>query len=296
MMTDEAFRAYREQCGAAITTALEVCLPQAASERLRQAMHYVALGKSKRIRSLLVYAAGQAVAAPAAALHSPGCAVELIHSASLAQDDLPAIDNDDLRRGVPACHKAFDEATTILTGDALILLAFQVLAQDRQIPDPARLQIIGTLAAACGACGMVGGQAMDIAAVAQPIDLPALEQIHRHKTGALIRASVQVGALCASDVSAEATQHLAHYADCIGLAFQVQDDVLDVTGQTQELGKHAGKDAAQHKPTYPALLGLSEAKDLAQKLVQEALDQLTGFDQQADPLRQLAGYIIQRTC
>ncbi|MEM6406074.1 MAG: (2E,6E)-farnesyl diphosphate synthase [Pseudomonadota bacterium] len=296
MMSDADFQAFHATCCTQVEVALKAHLPDPAHapHRLYQAMQYAVLGKGKRIRPLLVYAAGQAVGAEHAWLHHPACAVELVHAFSLVHDDLPAMDDDDLRRGMPTCHKQFDEATAILAGDALLTLAYQVLAE-APLPDPqANLTMLRDLFAASGAQGLVAGQALDIDAVGKPIDLPHLEHIHIHKTGLLIRACVRLGVLCGKDVAAETEQHLDRYAKCIGLAFQVQDDVLDVVGNTRDTGKQSGKDAAANKPTYPALLGLQGARHMAQRLVDEALAELADFDEQADPLRQVAHYIVQR--
>lgn len=297
MSIDPTFQAYRQQSCERVTTALEACLPKAAysPQRLHEAMRYAVLGGGKRIRPLLVYAAGQAVGAPHERLEKPSCAVELIHASSLVHDDLPSMDDDMLRRGVPTCHIAFDEATAILVGDALLMLAYQVLAQDSTQSDAVRVQMVTELAQASGSRGMVGGQALDIAAVGQQIDLTQLENMHIHKTGALIRASVHLGVLSGTDVAPEIQQHLDRYAKYIGLAFQVQDDVLDVIGKESDTGKHIGKDAAAYKPTYPALLGLHGAREMAEQLLQDALAELADFDERAEPLRQLAHYIIQRT-
>ncbi len=296
MMSDTAFQAFHATCCAQVDATLKAHLPDPthAPHRLHQAMHYAVLGKGKRIRPLIVYAAGHAVAAERDWLHHPGCVVELVHAFSLVHDDLPAMDDDDLRRGKPTCHRQFDEATAILAGDALLTLACQVLAE-APLPDPQiNLTMLHHLLRASGTQGMVGGQALDIDAVGKPVDLPHLEHIHIHKTGMLIRACVHLGMLCGPAITAVAEQHLDRYAKCIGLAFQVQDDVLDVVGDTRNTGKQSGKDAAADKPTYPALLGLQGARNMAQRLVQEALAELADFDQKADPLRQVAHYIVQR--
>jgi farnesyl diphosphate synthase len=246
---------------------------------------------------MLVYAGGQAFGVPQEQLDGAACAVELIHAYSLVHDDLPAMDDDDLRRGQPTCHKAYDEATAILAGDALQTLAFQVLVQDKalSVPPETRLQMVETLACASGSHGMAGGQALDLAAVGQELDLPQLENLHIHKTGALIRAAVRLGTLAAPDAPAEAIDRLDHYAKCIGLAFQVQDDILDVLGETAVIGKTQGKDAASGKPTYPALLGLEEAREKAEQLVADALDSLSGIGDEVSPLRALARYIVERS-
>jgi len=293
-MSETVFKDYQ----ARVEQALDQRLPgsEILPSRLHQAMRYALLGGGKRIRPVLVYAAGAAVGVDAGRLDGPACAVELIHAYSLIHDDLPAMDNDDLRRGKPTCHKAFDEATAILAGDALQTLAFQILSQDPTMaPDHhVRLRLLQTLAQAAGSRGLVGGQAIDLAAVGQELNLAELENMHIHKTGALIRASVLMGALNQPAITAEALQRLDHYAKCIGLAFQICDDILDVTADTQTLGKTQGADIALHKPTYPALLGLDGACRHAQILYQEALDSLTWLDASADLLRWLARYIVDR--
>ncbi len=266
------------------------CLPAATIQptRLHEAMRYAVLNGGKRIRPVLVYVAGTAVGAPLAALDHAACAVELIHAYSLVHDDLPCMDDDDLRRGKPTCHKAFDEATALLVGDALQSLAFQTLAQSQSI------EMINVLATAIGSRGMAGGQALDIDAVGKSLNLIELENLHIHKTGALIRASVKMGALAKSNLSADILQALDHYAKCIGLAFQIQDDILDETTDTETLGKPQGSDRAHNKPTYPSLLGLQGSRKMAEELIDNALNSLTIFDEAADPLRQLAHYIIDR--
>lgn len=263
---------------------------------LHQAMRYAVLGGGKRIRPVLVYLAGHAVSASPEMLDGPACAVEFIHAYSLIHDDLPAMDNDDLRHGRPACHKAFGEALAILAGDALQALAFQVLAQDpAMIPNPAiRLRMQGILAQAAGSRGMAGGQAIDLAAVGQELTLAELENMHIHKTGALIRASVLMGALSQPAVESTTLERLDHYAKCIGLAFQIQDDILDVMGDTLTLGKTSGVDRVLNKPTYPALLGLEGAREHARMLHEKALASLEPLDGKADPLRWVAAYIVER--
>ena len=279
-------------------TALEKLLPAPGipPQRLHEAMRYATLGEGKRVRPVLVYGAGQAVGADPACLDAPACAVELIHAYSLVHDDLPAMDNDDLRRGLPTCHKAYDEATAVLVGDALQTLAFRTLSHDGALSAPAevKLRMIDELALASGSRGMAGGQALDIGAIGRNIDLAQLENMHIHKTGALIRASVRLGGLCAEEVSAEKFNRLDRYAKCIGLAFQVRDDILDVEGETSVLGKTRGKDAAADKPTYPSLLGMQEAREMADRLLEDALENLQDFDERAEPLRALARYIVGR--
>ncbi len=264
--------------------------------KLHEAMRYCALDGGKRVRPFLVYAAGRALGAELEWLDAPACAVELIHVYSLVHDDLPAMDDDDLRRGKPTCHIAYGEAVAVLTGDALQSLAFQILATaPGAIPPEKRLRMVEVLARASGSRGMCGGQAIDLAAVGQRLDLPALENMHIHKTGALIRASVTLGALAAPEVDETRLKRLDHYAKCIGLAFQIQDDILDVVGDTTTLGKPQGADQALDKPTYPALLGLDGARERARELYEEAIESLASFDEQADPLRWIADYIVSRS-
>ncbi len=265
-------------------------------ERLHQAMRYAVLNGGKRIRPVLTYAAGHALGVPLANLDAPACAVELIHAYSLVHDDLPAMDDDDLRRGKPTCHKAFDEATAILAGDALQALAFQVLAHGQtHIPAEQRLQMLDALAIASGSRGMAGGQAIDLDSVGKTLNVAELENMHVHKTGALIRASVKLGALCQMNIDSVTLKNLDHYAKCIGLAFQIQDDILDVEGDTETLGKMQGADQALNKPTYPALVGLDSARQMAHELHEDALNSLADMGENAEPLRWLADYIIQRT-
>lgn len=263
---------------------------------LVRAMRYAVLGGGKRLRPLLVYAAGTALGAPLDALDIPASAVELIHAYSLVHDDLPSMDNDDLRRGRPTCHIAFGEATAILAGDALQALAFEVLASQAApaIGAGLRLEMLRTLGAACGAHGMAGGQAIDLAAVGRTLDLPALENMHAHKTGALIRASVRLGALSAGCEDAGMLDALEHYGHAVGLAFQVRDDILDVEGETQALGKTAGKDAASAKPTFPSVIGMDASCAHLRELVEEALAALQPLGERAAPLAELARYVAER--
>lgn len=281
----------QQQVQADLSTLLPLPIEPAA--RLKQAMRYSALNGGKRVRATLVYAAAYAINAQIhPSINELACAVELIHTYSLVHDDLPAMDDDALRRGKPTCHIAFDEATAILAGDALQALAFECLATCT-LPADLRCHLLLELAQAAGAVGMVAGQDMDIAAENHAIDLPALEAIHRYKTGALIRASVRLGALAAGASSAQLAA-LDAYAAAIGLAFQVHDDILDIEGDTNELGKQQGADLARHKSTYPSLLGLAAAKAYASNLCENALQALASFDIQANTLRTLAKYIIQR--
>ncbi len=232
-----------------------------AAPRLHEAMRYSVLGGGKRLRPLLVYITGEALGAAAADLDAPATAVELIHAYSLIHDDLPAMDDDDLRRGLPTCHRAFDEGTAILAGDALQALAFSVLAaQSTGLADDTRVRMLTVLADAIGLGGMAGGQAIDLDAAGRPSDPAHIERMHRRKTGALIRASVELGALAAAGIDEAARAALRVYGDEIGLAFQIQDDILDVTGDTAVLGKRAGADAAHGKPNYPTVFGLERAR------------------------------------
>lgn len=298
-MTDAALSSYLETCRVRVDGALDRLLPSphTAPQRLHAAMRYATLGSGKRVRPMLVYAGGQAFGVPPDRLDGAACAVELIHAYSLVHDDLPAMDDDDLRRGQPTCHKAYDEATAVLAGDALQTLAFQVLIQDPALAVPAdtRLAMLEALAMASGSHGMAGGQALDLDAVGKDIDLPQLENLHIHKTGALIRAAVRLGTLAAGHAPSEQVARLDHYAKCIGLAFQVHDDILDVLGETAVIGKTQGKDAASGKPTYPTLLGLEEAREKAGQLVADALDSLSGMGDEVAPLRALARYIVDRS-
>ncbi|WP_456379068.1 (2E,6E)-farnesyl diphosphate synthase [Thiolapillus sp.] len=294
--TDPDFITFSVDCTSRVEKALGACLPPETIEpqNLHQAMRYATFNGGKRVRPLLVYASGLACGGQLETLDASACAVELIHSYSLVHDDLPAMDDDDLRRGKPTCHKAYDEATAMLVGDALQSLAFEILAKPTaDIPSGIQLQMIRILANTSGSRGMAGGQAMDINGVGQDMSLPELEIMHIHKTGALIRASVQLGALSAGG-SPEQVAKLEHFAKAIGLAFQVQDDILDITADTHTLGKTQGKDAAYNKPTYPALLGLDGARQKAQELLDEALDVLRHFDASARHLRQLADYVVGR--
>ena len=264
-------------------------------KRLHQAMHYAVMNPGKRVRPMLVYAAGQTLGVPVSHLNVPACAVELIHAYSLIHDDLPAMDDDALRRGQPTCHVKFDEATAILAGDALQAQAFHCLSSHNQhFSAETRLKMIEQLSFASGSRGMCGGQAIDLESVGKPLDIVQLENMHIHKTGALIRAAVNLGALAAENADDADLKKLDHYAMCIGLAFQIHDDILDIEGSAEVLGKTQGKDAANDKPTYPGLLGLEGAREKAQSLRQDALEQLAGFDHRADPLRGLADYIVER--
>jgi geranylgeranyl diphosphate synthase type II len=281
-----------------VQAVLEAALPAStlSPQRLHAAQRYAVLSGGKRLRPLLVYCTGAALGIPADALDAPAAAVELIHSYSLVHDDLPAMDDDDLRRGQPTTHRAFDEATAILAGDALQVLAFSLLARDRSpgVSFEARLNMIQILADASGTAGMAGGQALDLSAVGRSIGLEELEAMHRLKTGALIRASVLLAAACAPALSAIEWDALQSYSEDIGLAFQIQDDILDVEGNTEDIGKTAGADAARDKPTYPSVLGLAAAKSRARELKRRACDRLALFGGRADILAWLASFVVDR--
>jgi geranylgeranyl pyrophosphate synthase len=295
---NSALEHYLKSCQTRVEAALEARLPSNAilPQKLHQAMRYSVLNGGKRMRPLLTYCTGKTLGINPEVLDGIACAVEFIHVYSLIHDDLPAMDDDDLRRGKPTCHKAFDEATAILVGDGLQALAFEMLAHDVSInaTPEARLKMITLLARASGSQGMVGGQAIDLESVGKQITLPELENMHIHKTGALIRASVNLATLVKADVDPEMANKLDNYAKCIGLSFQVKDDILDEESDTTTLGKTQGKDQDNNKPTYPALLGLAGAKQKAQELHERAIENLTMFGTEADLLRELSLYIIQR--
>ncbi len=278
-----------------LTQTFNRCLPPAAEDpaRLHEAMRYACDG-GKRLRALLVYGAGEALSVPTAALDAAAASVELIHAYSLVHDDLPAMDNDDLRRGRPTVHKAYDEATGILVGDSLQTLAFEILTEDNGFTTPAqRLAMVRVLAQASGSRGMCGGQAVDIESEGKALTLERLQSLHARKTGALILASLRLAA-CAGHPTESQVQALDGYGRAIGLAFQIQDDVLDVTQSTEALGKTAGKDIAQQKSTYPALLGLDEAARRAKKTFDEARAVLQTLPFSAPALAWLADYIEKR--
>ncbi len=271
-------------------------LPRAeiVPQRLHEAMRYAVLDGGKRVRPLLAFAAGELTGADVNRVNIAAAAVELIHAYSLVHDDMPCMDDDVLRRGKPTCHVQYDEATALLVGDSLQTLAFQLLAEHRLSDDAQRqLEMIRLLAAATGSRGMAGGQAIDLASIGKSLALPELEFMHIHKTGALIRAAVLLGAQCGS-VSAGQQDKLDRFGKLIGLAFQVVDDVLDCEADTATLGKTAGKDADNGKPTYVSLLGLQDAREMAGRLHREALETLAEFGDSALRLRELADFIVLR--
>jgi farnesyl diphosphate synthase len=276
---------------------LKRLLPQVdvSPQRLHGAMRYSVLDGGKRVRPLLAYAAGELAGAAAERVEIAAAAVELIHAYSLVHDDMPCMDDDVLRRGKPTCHVEYDEATALLVGDALQSLAFQLLSEHRLNDDASRqLQMVKLLAVASGSRGMAGGQAIDLASVGKQLSLPELEQMHIHKTGALIRAAILLGAYCSDTVDDAQLERLDHFGKLIGLAFQVVDDVLDCEADTATLGKTAGKDADNDKPTYVSLLGLAGAREMAQRLHLESLSTLEAYGEPARRLRELADFIVLR--
>ena len=275
--------------------ALDRFLPAAtvAPSRLHDAMRYAALGGGKRVRPLLCHAAGALSGASSAALDAAACAVELIHAYSLVHDDMPCMDDDVLRRGKPTVHVQYDDATALLVGDSLQSLAFLLLSEHCDVPADIRVRMVSQLAIASGSRGMAGGQAIDLASVGIALGVAELEFMHIHKTGALIRCAVRLGAACGQlDVDAQA--RLDHYAGTVGLLFQVVDDVLDCEASTEALGKTAGKDAAANKPTYVSTLGLARARERARELHAEAIDSLSSFGDEARRLRELADFVLTR--
>lgn len=290
-----SYQDFSQTVRARIENALQQVIPVTPDNELSQAMHYALAGGGKRIRPLLVFAGFRAVGTHTdhPALDNLACAIEAIHAYSLVHDDLPAMDDDDLRRGKPSCHIAFNEATAILAGDALQALAFELLARAPAVSDQIRVELIKTLAHSAGARGMVLGQAIDLAAVNQELSLEQLEHMHRCKTGALIDASVAMGAQLGG-ASAASLAALNRFSRALGLAFQVQDDILDVTSDTQTLGKQQGADQARNKPTYVSLLGLDAARQKARELYHEALDSLTDLPGDTRALHLIAQYVVER--
>lgn len=290
------FSHFAGQCRTRVDQALDQYLPLGDDPtQLRAGMRYSLFNGGKRVRPILAYAAAQAInpAVDLALIDPIAAALECLHSYSLVHDDLPAMDDDDLRRGKPTCHIAFNEATAILAGDGLQTLAFDLLTRTH-LDASTQIKLIRQLASGSGVSGMVLGQAIDLAAVDQQLTLAQLENMHQHKTGALIRASVAMGAIGAGATDQQLNA-LDNYAAAIGLAFQVQDDILDVTGDTATIGKQQGADIARNKPTYVSLLGLDGARSKAVELHRQALGSLSGFDERAATLRQLASYIVERS-
>ncbi|MCD2518182.1 polyprenyl synthetase family protein [Massilia sp. G4R7] len=295
-MSTQDFKAWMEGVQADVERALEACLPaaDAVPHKLHEAMRYTALGGGKRVRPLLAYASAALFGGDAQAVARVASAVEMIHVYSLVHDDMPCMDDDDLRRGKPTVHVAYDEATALLVGDALQAQAFQTLADIDTLPAARQVTMLRLLAEAAGSAGMCGGQAIDLDSVGLALTRNELERMHQLKTGAMLRVSVILGALCGKDLSPTELEALGAYSKAIGLAFQVVDDVLDATADSATLGKTAGKDAADNKPTYVSILGLDQSKELAEQLRREAHDALAPFGEQAQRLRELADLIVQR--
>jgi farnesyl diphosphate synthase len=291
-MPDDGMPGWRARVDTALARALPD--PESPPRRLHAAMRHAVLLGGKRMRPLLVYASGSLLGAPIATLDAPAVAVELIHAYSLVHDDLPAMDDDALRRGQPTVHVAYDDATAILAGDALQSLAFDVLAH-ADVADATRVALLHTLASAAGAAGMCGGQALDLDATGSgaSLSIAELQRLHALKTGALIRASVRMGALCGGGSTTE-LERLDGFADALGLAFQVRDDILDIEGDSATLGKTAGKDQAQDKATFPALIGLAKSRRLLAQLGETMVGTLDAFGADADALRELARLTIER--
>ena len=279
-----------------IEAALSRHLPpeEAIPARLHQAMRYSCLNGGKRVRPLLVFAAGELCKADPNKLETVSCAVEMIHAYSLVHDDLPCMDNDVLRRGRPTCHVEYDEPTALLVGDSLQSLAFELLTREELGDAERRIEMVRLLAHASGSCGMAGGQAIDLDSVGHALNQPELELMHALKTGALIRAAVMLGALCGDAMSAEMRESLDRFAKRAGLLFQVVDDILDCTASTATLGKTAGKDAAADKPTYVSLMGLDRAREFAESLRTEAIEALAPFGERSRRLIELTNFITHR--
>ena len=288
---------YLDQCRSLVdaTLAKRLSNDNASAPMLLEAMRYSVLGGGKRVRPALCMAAANAVGQNDETALIPACAIELIHAYSLIHDDLPAMDDDELRRGRPTTHIAYNEATAILAGDALQTLAFEWLADAPGISDRTRLAMIRELASGSGHRGMVGGQAIDLESVGKKITIEHLEAMHRHKTGALIVASVRMGALTAPEVTDRQLEALTAYAQTLGLAFQVQDDLLDIEGDTTVIGKPQGSDLARGKPTYPALMGADNARRYLTELLDSALASLSIFGSEGATLRAMADYVVART-
>ena len=290
-VVDDLINLYAER----VNQQLDIELPKDTDspKTLHQAMRYSVLGGGKRIRPALVYATGEALSCDLAKLDCAACAVELMHSYSLIHDDLPAMDDDDLRRGHPTCHKAFDEATAILAGDAIQALAFAILAK-AEISDTQRVKMIQLLAKSSGSLGMAGGQAIDLASVNKQLNEAQITKMHTLKTGALIQTSVLMAVVASDMNNSETYAHFAHFSEKIGLAFQIRDDILDIQADTETLGKPQGSDVAQNKPTYPSIVGVDQAEKTANNLLQQALEEIKDLDKRAENLRTISQYMVRR--
>jgi geranylgeranyl pyrophosphate synthase len=294
----ESFATQLEAWRERMEGALAARLPRTdeTPERLHAAMRYSVLGGGKRVRPILLLATARALGLAEEQVEAAACALELVHVYSLVHDDLPSMDDDDLRRGRPTCHKAYDEATALLVGDALQSLAFELLARDPALPaDPViRVRLVELLARAIGSLGMAGGQAIDLEAEGHVLGIGQVEEMHSLKTGALIRASVMMGAACVPRLEPGLERALAGFAAPIGLAFQIQDDLLDVLSDTATLGKAAGADRERGKPTYPAILGVGSSQEQVRRLHGEAMDSLAPFGSRADALRGVTDWLLAR--
>jgi geranylgeranyl pyrophosphate synthase len=297
-LVPDSFASQLEAWRARMETALAARLPRTdqTPERLHAAMRYSVLGGGKRVRPILLFATARALGLEESRVEAAACALELVHVYSLVHDDLPSMDDDDLRRGRPSCHKAYDEATALLVGDALQSLAFELLAHDPALPaDPSiRVRLIELLARAIGSLGMAGGQAIDLEAQGRKLAVAQIEEMHALKTGALIRASVMMGAACVPALEPRLVQALAGFVAPIGLAFQIQDDLLDVLSDTATLGKAAGADRERGKPTYPAVLGVSASQEQVRRLHGEAMASLDALGGGADALRAVTDWLLAR--
>ena len=294
----DAFGTQLESWRARMELALAARLPDsdAVPTRLHQAMRYSVLGGGKRVRPILLFATARTIGLAEEEVEAAACAVELVHVYSLVHDDLPAMDDDDLRRGRPTCHKAYDEATAVLVGDALQPLAFQILARDPALPaaPTIRLRLIELLAQASGTFGVAGGQAIDLAVQGRLLNITQVEEMHARKTGALIRACVLMAAACAPSLDARLYEALSGFATPIGLAFQIQDDLLDVIGDPSTLGKATGADRERAKPTHPAVIGIAASQERVRFLHAQAVEALSPFGHRAEPLRSLADWLLAR--
>ena len=294
----QIFESLVEEFQQRVDLALDHWLPRVDVNpmRLHQAMRYAVLAPGKRVRPILVYATASTLGIELERVDGAASAVEIIHAYSLIHDDLPAMDDDDLRRGRPTCHCEFDEATAILAGDALQALAFYIISHDPQMIESAsaRLQMIERLSMFSGSRGMAGGQAIDLASVGKTLNIAELETMHIHKTGALIRTCIQLAAYSTNNLNTQQFKALDSYAKSIGLSFQIQDDILDVIGDTATLGKPQGSDSARNKPTFPSIIGLEASYEKAQELHQKALQALSIFGEEADILRYISSWFVER--
>lgn len=293
--TTETVESLLDQYAARVNLQLTENLPQETDSpiTLHKAIRYSVLGGGKRIRPALVYATGEALSTNLESLDNAACAVELMHCYSLIHDDLPAMDDDDLRRGRPTCHKAFDEATAILAGDAIQAQAFAMLASDHA-SHKQRVHMIQQLAKSSGSLGMAGGQAIDLASVNKQLNEEEIITMHTLKTAALIQASVLMAVIASNMNNPETFAHFAHFSEKVGLAFQIRDDILDIQADTETLGKPQGSDAAQNKPTYPSIVGVEQAENTANNLLQEALSELDHLNGRAKNLRSISKYMVTR--